>query len=231
MKVCLVQYNPVYPKPCQLDAYNEVVESYLWGFTALGHEVKRLINHCDPNALNIVFGFMIPYQLKLLDSFPPNTIIFNMEQGVRKAWINSNVHYALGKYQWWDYSLGNVAALNALNPKFPVYYAKTAYAPILEKLPPHAAPDIDVLYYGHLTADRTAILENISSQRGDLSGLSVTTLSNVWDKQRDEFIARSKIVVNLSRDNSYIFEIVRVSYLLANKKAVVYCHQWQPVGN
>ena len=44
-------------------------------------------------------------------------------------------------------------------------------------------------------------------------------LLGVYGAQRDEFIARSKIIINVSSQVN--FEIVRVSYLLANRKAVV----------
>ncbi|MGN6826249.1 hypothetical protein [Paucibacter sp. M5-1] len=219
MKICLVQYNPFHPKVGILDAYNEVVESYHWGFAALGHEVQRRINHFDPEALNIVFGFQIPLQLGLIDSFPSGTIFFNMERYADKDLRGTGAQYVADRFQIWDYSQSNVASWNAINPRFPAYHALTAYAPNLEKVPQGVAQDIDVLYYGNITADRMEALHKVSGLRRDLSGLSVMTLCNVWGKQRDEFIARAKVVVNFSRGT--IFEIVRVSYLLANRKAVV----------
>jgi hypothetical protein len=46
---------------------------------------------------------------------------------------------------------------------------------------------------------------------------------NIWGTIRDEMIGRSKLVLNLTGYESAntIFEIVRVSYLLANGRAVV----------
>lgn len=219
MKICLVQYNPSYPKAGILDSYNEVVESYHWGFAALGHSVERRVNHFDPEALNIVFGFQIPVQLGLIDSFPANTIFLNMERYAGKSLFGTSAHYVANKFQIWDYSQANVDTWNLLNPRFPAYYAKTAYSPNLEKMPYGIEQDIDVLYYGNITPDRFDALHNIAGLRPNLTGLSVMTLCNVWGKQRDEFIARAKVVVNFSRGN--IFEIVRVSYLMANRKAVV----------
>jgi hypothetical protein len=219
MRVCLVQYNPTYPKVGLLDAYNEVVETYMWGFAALGYAVERRINCFDSEALNIVFGYSVPYQLGLLDSFPESTIFFNLEQYAGKSLVDTSVHYLVNKFQIWDYSLGNVATLNALNPKYPVFYAQISYAPILEKVPKGLEQDIDVLCYGDLTAERGATVRRVAATRPDLTGLSAMILCNVWGAQRDEFIARSKVVASVPRGN--IFEIVRISYLLANKKAVV----------
>lgn len=219
MKICLVQYNPFHPKVGILDAYNEVVESYHWGFAALGHQVTRYVNHFDPDALNIVFGFQIPVQLGLIGKFPSNTIFFNMERYAGRSMVGTAAEYVAANYQIWDYSAGNVSTWNALNPRFPAYHALTAYAPNLEKVPKNSVQDIDVLYYGNITPDRVDSLQKIAALRRDLTGLSVVTLCNVWGVQRDEFIARSKVVVNFSRGN--IFEIVRVSYLMANCAAVV----------
>ncbi|MCH7344992.1 glycosyltransferase [Pelomonas sp. CA6] len=219
MKVCLVQYNPFHPKVGILDAYNEVVESYHWGFLALGHQVERRINHFDPDALNIVFGFQIPMQLGLMPQFPDNTIFFNMERYAGVNLRGTAAEQLASRFQIWDYSRSNVDTWNALGPRFPAYHALTAYAPNLEKVPKGVEQDIDVLYYGNLTPDRVESLHKIAGLRRDLTGLSVMTLCNVWGRQRDEFIARAKVIVNFSRGN--IFEIVRVSYLMANAKAVV----------
>lgn len=219
MKICLVQFNPAYPNPGMLDSYNEVVESYAWGFAALGYDCERRINHFNPEALNILFGYSVPLGLGLINTFPANTIIFNLERWDGLVLAGSIVEYLANKYQFWDYSKSNVAALNALNPKFPAYYAKTAYAPVLEKLPTGIQQDIDVLFYGRSHPLKSEVLDEIGSIRPDLTSLSVMTLSSFWGAQRDEFIARSKVLVNVSY--SPIFEIVRVSYLLANKKAVV----------
>ena len=38
---------------------------------------------------------------------------------------------------------------------------------------------------------------------------------------RDDLIARAKVVLNINKHQAKIFEIVRVSYLMANAKAVV----------
>lgn len=225
MKVCLVCYNPFYPKPGMLNSYNEVIESYAWGFAALGHEVKYRINCIDPESRNIVFGMAVPCQLGLIDTFPADTIFFNMERHkhfdaayLERTWI----YQVANKYQVWDYSQGNVEALNALNPRFPLHYTPLSYAPTLEKLPRNLEQDVDVLYYGMLKMPfRSDTLREVGVVGPDFTGLSVMSLTNVWGKMRDEFIARSKVVLNISVGEGDIFEIVRVSYLLANRKAVV----------
>ena len=52
-------------------------------------------------------------------------------------------------------------------------------------------------------------------------GINVKALFGVYGRERDKLIARSKIVLNMHHYSSQIFEIVRVFYLLTNRKAVV----------
>jgi O-methyltransferase/8-demethyl-8-(2,3-dimethoxy-alpha-L-rhamnosyl)tetracenomycin-C 4'-O-methyltransferase len=53
----------------------------------------------------------------------------------------------------------------------------------------------------------------------------VEAVFGVYGAERDALIARAKVVLNMHYYDSSIFEIVRVSYLLANRKAVVAeCH-------
>jgi hypothetical protein len=52
-------------------------------------------------------------------------------------------------------------------------------------------------------------------------GAKVEIGFNVYGVVRDALIARSKIVLNVHFYESRLFEIVRVSYLLANRKCVV----------
>lgn len=53
-------------------------------------------------------------------------------------------------------------------------------------------------------------------------GLTCVFLCGLYGPARDELIARSKMIVNIALyERSKIFEVVRVSYLMANRKAVV----------
>jgi len=44
---------------------------------------------------------------------------------------------------------------------------------------------------------------------------------NSYGTERDQWIARAKLILNLHFYDAHIFEMVRVSYLLANRKCVV----------
>ena len=229
MKICLVQFNPTYPKAGILDCFNEVIETYHWGFAALGHDVGRRINDLDPRAINIIFGPQVlsnSIGLPYISRLPKNTIIYNFEPFRGKSLSGTPEAFMAQNYQIWDYSADNISSWTALAPKHLPYHAKIAYAPVLEKIPCGVEQDIDILYYGSLTADRLDALFFAAKQYDGINGLTTMALSNVWGTQRDEFIARAKVILNLSGSNS--FEIVRVSYLLANRKAVICAYKAEP---
>ena len=219
MRICLVEFTLSYPNHGALSSYHDVLESYYWGFNALGFQVERRGNQIIPDALNIIFGYQIPLQLGLIDSYPENTIFMNFER-LAASGHSLQMERIIGKrFQIWDYSDANIAIWNSIETKFPVYFAKVAYAPILEKIPSNVPQDIDFLFYGSLTPERLSVISKITKMRSDLTHFSVVTLMSIYGKQRDEFIARSKVVLNISHQVN--FEIVRVSYLLANKKPVL----------
>ncbi len=57
--------------------------------------------------------------------------------------------------------------------------------------------------------------------RSSSAGLAVTALPGVYGRDRDAWIARSKVVLNIHYYEDKIHELVRTSYLLGNRKAVV----------
>ena len=94
-------------------------------------------------------------------------------------------------------------------------YVPIGYVPELTRIAP-APEDIDVLFYGALSERRYAVLRDLHDR-----GLRVKWLLGAFGASRDAWIARSKIVINVHYWEAKIFEIARVSYLLANRRAVV----------
>src|SRR5262249_3762916 len=90
------------------------------------------------------------------------------------------------------------------------------YMPQLTHIRPALIEDIDVLFYGAINQRRHAILLGLQQ-----AGLRVRAETRIRGQARDALISRAKVVLNLHFYPIAIFEIVRVSYLLANQKAVV----------
>ena len=91
------------------------------------------------------------------------------------------------------------------------------WAPILERIPRDVVQDIDVLFYGVPGQRRLALYSQLCK-----TGASAVFACGLYGTARDSLIARAKVVLNIDlNDSRRIFEVVRVSYLLANAKAVV----------
>ncbi len=82
---------------------------------------------------------------------------------------------------------------------------------LLCRIAPKAHKDVDVLFYGCLNPRRNKVLRDIHER-----GHRVKILNGVYGRERDEWIARSKLVLNHHFYETQIFEIVRTFYLLTN---------------
>lgn len=193
-------------------AFHEVTETLAYALVALGHQVSYKTNMFVPGAQNIVLG---PQFATPETAFPEGTILYNLEQ------IGGNPHMLMSpklseRYTIWDYSPQNMAYWYKLGIK--AEFVPIGYVRQLTRIPPALHPDIDVLFYGTLNERRAKILNELQ----DKLGKSKVVIMQEFGKTRDEAIARSKLVLNLHYyDSPRLFEWVRVSYLLANMKAVV----------
>ncbi|OBG40077.1 hypothetical protein A5673_11525, partial [Mycobacterium sp. E3198] len=195
-------------------AFNEVAEAVHHAFLALGHD-SVLTHRLDlDERRTIVFGgnLLVQYGLEP----PKNPIFYNLEQlGDDLPWMTMPEFVDLfRRYPTWDYSEANVEYLAALGLPRPTH-VPIGYVPELTRIAP-APEDIDVLFYGALNGRRYAVLRDLRDR-----GLRVKWLSGAYGANRDAWIARSKIVLNIHYWDAKIFEIARVSYLLANRRAVV----------
>jgi hypothetical protein len=195
-------------------AFDEVAEGLHHALLALGHD-SVLTNRLDlDERRTIVLGGNLLVRNGLEP--PKNPIFYNLEQlGDDLPSMTLPAFFDLfRRYPTWDYSQANVEYLAALGLPRPTY-VPIGYVPELTRIAP-AHEDIDVLFYGAPYERRYAILRDLHDR-----GLRVKWLSGVYGVSRDAWIARSKIVLNLHYWEAKIFEITRVSYLLANKRAVV----------
>ncbi|HEX7323120.1 MAG TPA: hypothetical protein VF299_09365, partial [Mycobacterium sp.] len=202
-------------------AFYEVAEALHYALLTLGHD-SVLTNRLDfDKRRTIVLGgnLLVQYALRP----PKDPIFYNLEQlGDDLPWMTMPEFVDLfRRYPTWDYSQANVEYLAALGLPRPTY-VPIGYVPELTRIAP-ATEDIDVLFYGALNGRRYAILRELCDR-----GLRVKWLPGTYGASRDAWIARSKIVLNLHYFEAKIFAIVRVSYLLANRRAVVSEHSADP---
>jgi SAM-dependent methyltransferase len=149
-------------------------------------------------------------------AIPADSILINFEQVVSGGgWLDENYLALLRRFPVLDYSVRNREALIERG----ITHAGLlgiGHAPGLVRIPKVLEKDIDVLFYGSLNPRRKAILEALRAR-----GLNAVHLFGAYGAERDAAIARAKLVINLHFYESAIFEVVRVSYLLANGVCVV----------
>jgi SAM-dependent methyltransferase len=195
------------------DCFAELAETLYRACVALGHDSSWDFDIFIQDATNIVLG----WHQSPDDCFPPGSVIFNLEQ-----LGNANLAYtdrliALQHcFTLWDYSQKNIDALKAAGLTVPVELIRIGHMPQMTRIPKLENQGIDVLFYGSINERRAKVLNELKGL-----GLSVVNVFGVYGAGRDALIARSKVVLCMHYYDTNIFEIVRVSYLLSNAKAVV----------
>jgi glycosyltransferase involved in cell wall biosynthesis len=207
--ICIMRW----PGPVPFfEAYREVAETVRHGLERLGYAAVLSEDLVRGDSVNIVFGGHILRE-DALPELPARTVFYNLEQVPATA--PGLKPQLCGQFPVWDYSLRNVAGFRNLGATW-VVHVPIGFVPEMQRIEPAAEQDIDVLFYGSLHERRVRILDALRS-----AGLKVEALQGVYGVERDRFIARAKVVLNMHVIPTHIFEIVRVSYLLANAKAVV----------
>ncbi|HEY8751110.1 MAG TPA: tetratricopeptide repeat protein [Tepidisphaeraceae bacterium] len=203
----IVTLEPVnHPESAAFDDLSRLLQLSL---ESLGIPVTSERNVFRSDAVNILLGyhllkdpvnaFWIPFQLEQL----------NVEGRRTSAWLEILSRAP----EIWDYDPGNIAYLESRGIRT-AKHVPLGFHPKLGTIPQRPA-DIDVLHYGIMSERRERILNDLSRR----CRLHVAT--KLFGAQRDELIARSKIVLNIHRFEAPIFEQVRVSYLLNNGRCVV----------
>jgi hypothetical protein len=216
----LLHCVPPDPRVHGLNGYKEVIDTVAWGLEQLGHQVSYALNQSVRDATNIVFGAQV-MPMTALKRLPEGTIIYNFEQMreiTAATQIRAEVRYyaQVPHFEIWEYTPANVPSWRTLGRQ-QVKVVPVGYAPILTRIPKAPRQDIDVLIYGMSGERRLQTFHGLSQR-----GLATVFVSGLYGAARDELISRAKVVLNINLyPHTRIFEIVRVSYLMANRKAVV----------
>ncbi len=210
--VCVVT-PPDYPHS---EAFREVAVTLHDGLLALGHDVILADGPASPGRRVIVLG--VNLLRHATSAVAADSILYNLEQvSPESPWFPAQSIEQLRRRQVWDYSERNIAALADLGIRG-VRHVPIGYVAALTRIAA-TAEDIDVLFVGSLNERRLHVLEALR-----LRGLRVEAVFGVYGAARDALIARARIVLNIHFYAARVFEVVRVSYLLANRRFVVSEH-------
>ena len=195
-------------------AFLELGELLYFSLQELGHEVTFGFNNLEPTATNILIGCHL-LDPSFITQIPPSTIILNTEQIYGETDWNKPIFDWAKHFQIWDYSPKNIEKLNQMGIER-TRLLKIGFQKELARLNSNKSKEVDVLFYGSVNERRKIVLDGLEAR-----GLKVKVLFGVYGKERDEWIERSKVVLNHHYYESQIFEIIRVFYLLTNSVAVV----------
>jgi len=212
--VCLVQ-PPDYKHSFAL---LEVCQLLVSSLESLGKSCRFRVNQMDTDTVNIVLGYhLLAGEVReRLASF--RVILYQLEQlSDREGWFTAE-REALLRSAWavWDYSPENAEFLRRRG------FEKTmclplGYHPRLERIRhrQEANKDLDVLFYGAVNDRRRGVVHELQKR------LRTEWLFGIYGEERDAYIARARIVLNVHFYEAKILEQVRLAYLLNNRCFVV----------
>lgn len=192
----------------------ELARSLQAAFEELGYKNTPIVDQASEiKGCGIVLcSNLLP---SISETLPSRLILYNHEQVQQNSpWMTTGHIELFRKFPIWDYSGLNMKNLEKKGISNTTL-CRIGYMPVLSHISPQNE-DIDVLFYGTLNRRRETILDQLKK-----AGLKVHVASAVYGDELDNLIARAKIVINIHFYEAKVFEIVRVSYLLANRKCVV----------
>ncbi|MEO8385305.1 MAG: hypothetical protein ABI583_08690 [Betaproteobacteria bacterium] len=196
---------------------DDMADALTWGMTQLGYSAQVSNGIVDPSMINVLLGSFGFSARKV--NLGSRLINFNLEQIGGDPRLTGGAEYfsLMRNYPNWDYSRRNIGILGTSGIT-DVSHVPMGHAPTLERIK-HQIKDIDVVFYGSVTKRRKEALHAIAQK-----GLTVAFPSDKpWTRaERDEMIARAKVVVNIDFfDEIHVLEEVRLSFLLCNHVAVI----------
>ena len=210
--VCIVRP----PEYIHSDAFQEIAELIKYSLNDCGKTCTITDNSIyDDGSKNIIIGcHLLPPES--ITTVPANSVILNTEQicSAEAKW-SQLIYFWTSQFETWDYSKRNIERLKEVSSQT-IKHLKLGFHKNLRRIAEHEIKEFDVLFYGSLNQRRIEVLEDL-----ERSGVNVKTVFGVYGAERDALIAKSKIVLNMHYFESKIFEVVRVFYLMSNRKAVV----------
>lgn len=207
----IVLYWP--PANMDLMVFSEIARLLYHSLKSLGYSCQLSVNQFSKNKINIMLGYHLTTQPYLFEKY--EIIIYQLEQlSLSKGILNDTRKQILAlASQVWDYSEQNIKLMNEIGIQN-TELLPIGYHPCLETIGT-AEEDIDILFYGSMNERRKKIIEELARQ------CRVEYLFRVYGPERDHYIRRSKIILNLHYYEMQIMEQARISYLLNNRQFII----------
>lgn len=198
--------------------FTEAAQSLQSAFVELGHGCEIVTQPPMQRENVVILGGHLLHPDDV--GFLKQPIIWNLEQipgegdARNSAPLTSTYLGILRSAEVWDYSRRNQEELLKLGISSRLL--EVGYSSCLTRIENVTNPDIDVLFVGSLNERRAHILRELQA-----NDVKVVHAFDCYGVKRDALVARAKVVLNCHHYASKIWEIVRCSYLLSNRKFIV----------
>jgi hypothetical protein len=184
-----------------------------YSLESLGIATTLRVNRFNRGAMNIVLGYHLIPDISRYAGVP--IIFYQLEQlSEAGGWFTpQRLEVLKCAREIWDYSAENVEFLKSKG----LSNVKLLPLGFHERLRTisQAPKEIDVLFYGSLNDHRKQMLDRLAQI------CQVKYLFGAYGQERDAFIARSRIILNLRLYPAQILEQARLSYLINNECFVI----------
>lgn len=208
-RICLISPPGYAHSAC----FSEIIRLLWLSIRENGCEVDFSLNSPARDRVNILIGYhLVPFQ-------PPwsqvDTVIWQLEQldDSPNQWNSQREAHLRHARKVWDFSPVNAAFL--LNKGINAQPLVPGHHPAMKTIRPAPLRDIDILFYGSVGDRRRILLGRLSES------FRLQALFGVYGAERDSWIARSRLVINIHHYSAQLFESVRVSHLLNNQTPIL----------
>lgn len=162
---------------------------------------------------NIILGInLLKFYPKKNFKFPDNSVIINFEAFEHKEFFDNYTVNFLKNYEVWDFNFFNAEKINNQYGTKIKKVLPMGYCQELKKFSYLSTKkDIDVLFMGSLSARRNKVLSNLLKM-----GLNVKHIFGIYGDQKDFFIKRAHLHLNIHYYGPRVLEPFRINYYLIN---------------
>jgi len=201
--------------------FDDLIALTVDGLKNCGVHVFQNMNWLARDVTNLMVGYIFSWQREAFQELP--YIVFQLEplgdfaeNKLREMGREADyIEILRGARQVWDYSLLNIEYLASIGITN-THYIPIGYSPRLQKIADKTPQDMDVLFFGTASSRRLEILEALRAR-----GVNTGVLYGGYGAERDSYIARAKIHLNIHKDETLHLEQLRIAYLLNNKRFVI----------
>lgn len=190
-------------------AFMELAVSLVAAVRENGYSCDLALNEFDTLAVNVILGF------HLMETELPRGVrfvVYQLEQLSESEGVffyNPQMLDILKTAESvWDYSPENIEFLR--RRQISARLLPAGYSPVLNQIT-SGTKDVDVLFYGSRNDRRGKVLQKLLDM-----GYNVKALFGIYGEERDQWISRSKLIINIHFYEANLFESVRVSYPVNN---------------